>query len=155
MISLLTKLGEERKMRDFISACQVGDIATVMNLVREGCDANKTDEDEGGTTGIMWAIVKKHTSVAEYLCTLPSINYNKVNKNDWTVLHFACEFGVSETVMRTIVNNVNTSTTNKKTKLGDSALDLAVKKNNLLAVSILGQRRDIVMDTDKLIQTAR
>ena len=138
---------------DFIIACQDGDIAAVMNLVSKGCNVNKTDK--WGDTGIMRAIANKHTAVTEYLCTVPSIDYNIVKSSDLTVLHDACRFGVSETVMRAIVSKINTNNANKKDILGNSALDWAVKKNNIMAVSIIGQRRDIVMDTDNLIQTAR
>ena len=108
-----------------------------------------------GDTGIMRAIANKQTAVTEYLCTVPSIDYNIVKNSDLTVLHDACRFGVSEIVMNTIVSKINTNNLNKKTILGNSALDWAVKGSNIMAVSILGQRRDIVMDTDNLIQTAR
>ena len=134
--------------------CEEGDLREVKALVSSGCDVNTT----GGyndTTGLMEALWQRHSAVAEYLLSLPSIDVHKSNKYGDTCLHYAAMYGASPALVRTILSKMKPDKVNTEDRDGCTALALAVSYNQLSMVSILGTTPCVLWDLEELVTMAR
>ena len=56
-----------------------------------GEDINSKDRDN--VTGLMWALLKKHNSIARLLLEQQTLNLNCTSVNGKTALHYAAQVG--------------------------------------------------------------
>ena len=137
-----------------LKACAEGNLREVKALVSSGCDVNTTG-DYYDNTGLMCALERRHSAVAEYLLSLPSIDVHKSNDYGQTCLHCAARGGASPALVRTILSKMRPDTVNTKDSDGRTALATAVMCNQLSIVSILGTTPYVLWDREYLETIAR
>merc|ERR1712179_204510 len=76
------------------NACKTGDCAKVAAAIVLGCDVNFRDpEAEPGTTGLMYSSGRTFNfDMMNIILQAEGIHVNKLNKNNWTALHYAASF---------------------------------------------------------------
>jgi len=125
-------LKKDTACRALGAACEQGDIERVRELLTEGLADINNDYDD--RTPLMHATYNNQTSVVSLLLTYKDLALDKVTKNGYTALHFACcEGGLSVPVIPLLGSDRRCTPVvlNKKDNDGDTPLMWAVKLGNL------------------------
>ena len=143
--------GDNSKFRN---ACIDGELSVVQDMVREGYDINTVDSD--GDTGLWGAIVFNHWDIVKLLLSQDTVNINwNKSGSDYTYLHYASHHGAPLSVISRLLNIMSTAGINTVSSGGNTALDIAVKRNHPDIVSCLGGREEVTWDMGRLEEVAR
>ena len=113
----------------FIRKCRAGDESEAKSMVeRDPRLTNKQDSD--GATGLMATLLCKHHSLCRWLLSLPGLDTNLRDEDNFTALHYACQWGAALDIVITLATLSSWETVNGKDKWGGTALDWAARCNN-------------------------
>ena len=77
-------------LRKILNAAFIGDLRTVDELVKKGCDIRGTDEY--GVTGLHYGAYQGDVEVLDYFVS-KGCDVNVVDENGWNGIHVACQEG--------------------------------------------------------------
>ena len=115
----------------FLSACKTGDLALVVDCVKQGVNINCCDG-----WPLRRAIRYNHSPVWQYLVSCPDLDLNLVNQYGLTCLHTAARFGVTSAVS-CLLSASGLHCINMKTRSGATALMVASKYGQRAALEVL------------------
>lgn len=128
-----TVLKEENDIliKKYCSACQVGDIVVVRELIESGVIDLGEDVDENNVSGLHWAAINNRLSVVKYLVEKGATIDLIGGELNATPLHWACRYGLVYIVDYLISKGADPTL---KDGQGNNALHLAVQSSNIMLV---------------------
>ena len=125
--------------------CEDGKDAEVRAALARGEDANS--KDENNRTGLMWAVMNKHSSVVRLLLEQPTSDLNtSVNFNGRTALHEAALIDNVEAVQLLLADS-RLSTANERDTIGYTPVMLAMRRRSVNALRELVANNCVDLDT--------
>merc|ERR1712025_994843 len=125
----------------FFSVCANGDEREAKTIVERDPGIINKQDSINGSTGLMWALWKRHYSFTRWLLSLPGLDVNIRNVHNDIALEHAVTWNAPLDIMITLIKLSSWQTVNQKDSNGLTALDWAVLKNNtglVLYLSWLG-----------------
>ena len=120
-----------------------GELTTVTKLVKAGADVRATEDDRA--TCLLLAAYDGHTDIVRYLVSLPEVDLNHQDTNNYTPLHIAVHQKHAAVVEVLIDAGADIETKNAK---GRSPLHVASISGELTTVKMLVEAGADVRDTD-------
>ena len=115
---------------NFFAACAAGDEREAKIMVERDPGIINKQDNINGSTGLMWALLKRRHSFTRWLLSLPGLNINIRNENKDIALEHAVTWDAPLDIMITLIKLSSWQTVNQKDSNGLTALDWAVLKNN-------------------------
>ena len=111
---------------EFVRLCVVGDLEGVQAALQSGADVNS--QNEGGETGLMKALIRRHTAVARLLLEQEGIDINICSNSGRSALHWAAPSSVNSECLAIMLARpeVTSQTINMKDWGGETPLRSAV-----------------------------
>ena len=146
LLKLGKKIDAQQATVALLGGVYLDQAAVVTRALELGADANgKSDRDPLGRTGILLAIQTGHNSFLKQL-TDAKAALDPVDANGDTALHYAVRRG-NLAVMKVLLGK---NDVDKANKAGESALFLAVRKNqNALAAALTAAKADVSIKNAK------
>ena len=132
--------------------CQGGKLDEVRSVLAGGGDVN--NKSNGGSTGLMLAVMTGHNSIVKLLLEQPAVKVNEKNSGGCTPLHYAASGNNPEGARMLLLhpgfNSPNTTTNCGKTNcgctIGKTALMMAVSDRNKEVLVELVKHQSVSLD---------
>ena len=131
---------EETKSR-LLTAVKNGDQKITFEILGKRSDLINLIDREHQCSLLMWAVIQKHTQLAELLTRIQSIDLGWKSKMGRTVIHFAARHG-DTTILQQLIN-LRPELVNQQDDDGMTPMHLAVRENHIEVVRFLSALPDV------------
>ena len=123
--------------------CQGGKLDEVRSVLAGGGDVN--NKSNGGSTGLMLAVMTGHNSIVKLLLEQPAVKVNEKNSGGCTALHYAAS-GNNPEGARMLLLHRGFNLPNTTTNYGETALMKAVRNRNKDVLIELVKHESVSLD---------
>ena len=123
--------------------CQGGKLDEVRSVLAGGGDVN--NKSNGGSTGLMLAVMTGHNSIVKLLLEQPAVKVNEKNSGGCTALHYAAS-GNNPEGARMLLLHPGFNSPNSTDNEGETALMLAVRRHKKEVLLELVKYESISLD---------
>ena len=142
------------EQEQFLSACYDGDLSLAQSVYSANNGVINCSDDNGRTP-LMLSLSGNEKHISRWLLSLDTITVTSCNNANNTALHVASACNSDRDIVMGILARGGSGLVSMKSRQGETALDLAVERNNKHAVECISSVQGVHWELEKLKGIAR